>query len=284
MPYCVKCGVKLEDGVDKCPLCGTKVIIDEKIKPEKPFFPIEKDEKLESGMGKQRKAIFEVSLLLSIIAEAVIALSVNSSFVWFPLLSVFYAELAFIVAFTIARPTYFKIASWEIIMLMGFLVAFDYLMNGIMSWSYIACISLWIYWAIGVLPSILTKKKKFMFIELILSLLVFLVLLDYNDGILDWSLVVGFPVILCITILSLCFIGLLKLPSTPKPRMTDYIYIIFIIVCFSIGFGDFASTGYSHITWSRAFWFVGIGFLIYEIVVLFAKNIRRYFYSENRHE
>ncbi|MDD4082181.1 MAG: hypothetical protein PHD05_02220, partial [Sphaerochaetaceae bacterium] len=275
---------KLEDGVDKCPLCGTKVLIDEKVIPEKPFFPIEKDEKLESGMGKQRKAIFEVSLLLSIIAEAVIALSIEPNFVWFPLLCVFYAEIAFIVAFTMPKPNYFKIASWEVILLMGFLVAFDYLMNNVMSWSYIACISLWLYWTVAVFPFVLTKKKKFMFIELILSLLAFLVLLDYDDSHLSWSLVVGFPVILCLTILSLGFIGLLKLPSTPKPRMTDYVYIVFIIVCFSIGFGDFASTGYSKITWSRAFWFVGIGFLIYEIVVLFAKNIRRFFYSENRHE
>lgn len=284
MPYCVKCGVKLEDGVDKCPLCGTKVLFEEKIVPEKPFFPIEKDEKLEKGLGKQRKAIFEVSLLLSIIAEAVIALSIDPNFVWFPLISVFYAEIAFIVAFTMPRPTYFKIASWEIILLMGFLVGLDYLMNKAMSWSYIACISVWLYWVLGVLPFILTKKKIFMFIELILGLLVFLVLLDYDDGLLNWSFVVGVPVILCITVLSLAFIGLLRLPSTPKPRMTDYVYIVFIIVCFSIGFGDFASTGYSTITWSRAFWFVGIGFLLYEIVVLFAKNIRRFFYSENRHE
>ena len=71
--YCVKCGVELEEGTEKCPLCGTKIqnvdmIDDNKMSLKKNEYPTIKINLYEIRMKKIKKAIFLSFLTICMIS------------------------------------------------------------------------------------------------------------------------------------------------------------------------------------------------------------------------
>jgi hypothetical protein len=171
MPYCSKCGVELDPGIEHCPLCGTPVQkLEEKpskIRRKYPDEPVDHDIPEKISGNKLRFFAWEivtVSLLAPSLICLFINLSVEHSITWsaLPL-----ASLALVWILTTLPLLFFKrpivIVAGEVVTIMGFLAFIDFLNNGTIKWFYqlavpIAIVAI-IVTGVVVFASVSAKRK-----------------------------------------------------------------------------------------------------------------------------
>ncbi len=83
MAYCVKCGVELEPGASKCPLCNTPVVLpfEQTSTFDKPYPVFKPKPKLKIGKGTAM-VVVGLILLLPLLITIISDLSINKSFTW----------------------------------------------------------------------------------------------------------------------------------------------------------------------------------------------------------
>ena len=160
MPYCSRCGVEVDVGVEKCPLCFMQIQKD----PDKPIKePVTKkypDEPVEQPTKR----------VLTPREKQIRALEIISVSLMIPLLIVTFTDL--IIAETI-------------------------------SWARFPMTVLVLVWLLCTFPLIFAKRPVIVTIGIAISLIGFLVLVDYFDNWnIDWFYQLALPIIALVLILS----------------------------------------------------------------------------------
>jgi hypothetical protein len=157
MPYCSKCGVEVEKGVEKCPLCQLPINgVEEDSPPPKkyPDVPVKHPEK------------------------------------------------------TPLTPRQKRIRAWEIIgasLLIPFLIVVftDLIVNETVSWARYPMIALLLTWMLTTFPLVFTKRPFVIITGELLSVLIFLVLVDYlHDWTVDWFYKLALPNLAVLILIS----------------------------------------------------------------------------------
>ena len=157
MPYCSKCGVEVDQGVEKCPLCQLPIngIEEDVIPPKKyPDVPVEHPKK--APLTPQQK----------------------------------------------------RVRAWEIVgasLLIPFLIVVftDLIVNETVSWARFPMIALLLAWMLTTFPLIFTKRPLIIIVGEVLSVLIFLVLIDYlHDWKIDWFYKLALPNLAVLILIS----------------------------------------------------------------------------------
>ncbi len=136
MPYCSRCGVEVDGGVESCPLCDTPIQRIADAEPAEKRYPdFESDDKPRMNARMRRKLVWEVISILGAIAIAVVMgsdLHVHASVGWsiYPTAAVI---LAWIVSTLVlyARRWPWLIAAGTLFASAGFLAAVDAASGGL---------------------------------------------------------------------------------------------------------------------------------------------------------
>ena len=148
MPYCSKCGVEVDQGVENCPLCQLPINgIEKDILPPKkyPDVPVEPPGK--APMTTEQK----------------------------------------------------RVRAWEIVgatLLIPFLIVVftDLIVNETVSWARFPMIALLLAWMLATFPLLFAKRPLIIITGEVLSVLIFLVLVDYlHDWVIDWFYKLALP-------------------------------------------------------------------------------------------
>lgn len=294
MAYCIKCGVKLENGAEECPLCHTKVNLpcDIHEQKEEPLFPVPMPQKGTGGFNKTSKGIVELILSLLIISEITVALTMwfsgNFSHGFIPLFSIMMAALILIMAF-VAKHTYFVQASVHMGLAAVFLLGID-LYDRSATWSLIATGGLCLLWVLAVFPASKTAHAhpiatavKMGTVYLLYIVLINLVV----KGNLTWFLPVALPtsaVLFCGV--ALFFVLYLTRKRTRIP-LADLVFFCLIVLFFTFTALDLFLThywyGYWALRWSISLFSAAIILSILLSGVTVSRRLRRFFTSQNRH-
>jgi len=130
MPYCSRCGVEVESGVDSCPLCETPIQRLGEVAPAEKRFPdFESDDKPRMSAHMRRKLVWEVISILGAIAIVVVVgsdLHAHATVGWslYPTAAVVLAWIvSTLLLYSRGRP--WLIAAGTLLASAGFLAAID---------------------------------------------------------------------------------------------------------------------------------------------------------------
>ncbi|MDY4888999.1 MAG: DUF6320 domain-containing protein [Sphaerochaetaceae bacterium] len=284
MAYCVKCGVQLPDGSKSCPLCGTSVILPPGMEEqkEKPLFPESSEGHSERGLDKTRKAMFEIAMIITVVAEIVVGFSMlPNPDAFIPMLCIAYAAIAFLIPVLVEKPSYTVIASMEIVATAILVLLIELFLSKELSWSLIVAASLALTWVLTVVPILLRRHIVMAVLIMIAGLCGFLALIDVMFPPFGWVIKVGYPTFAFMLVSCLMFLLRLKSKIFVKATTVDLVFSFFSIVCMTIGFGDWAYHGFASLGWSRSLWVCGITLFVIEILIAFTKKLRNLFNTRN---
>ncbi len=143
MPYCSRCGVEVDEGVEVCPLCGTPIqqLENEKpvtIKKRYPDIPIKEDKKYNRTEKEKRSLAIEIitiSLLVPFLLTLFIDLIVNHTVTWsrFSILVLFFVWIITVTPLFIPKKPIFIVLA-EVTAVLSFLALLDYFTDWKIEW------------------------------------------------------------------------------------------------------------------------------------------------------
>ena len=290
MAYCVRCGVKLEEGSTICPLCQTPVVAPPEIigVQQDPLFPkITDDLKKHSAdeyqrLDKTRKGVIE--LVIAFMSIAVITLIITTFALdgtfspWIPIGSVILGGSYILVALFV-RPTFQKIGTWYIILTAVLLTVIDF-GDLILTWSFIVNVSLLLLWIVAIFPWMLSQHLRTKgFATAIIAIAAYFVVLDYlTSGTIGWSVVIALPTY-AVSLVSLMFLALRI--RYGKPSVTDIVLSVIVSACWGVVAGDFfnlrAIQSSQLLSWSSSVMVVAVCLLIFLSLNMSVRRVRNYF-------
>lgn len=294
MAYCVRCGVKLSEGLKSCPLCDTKVMLPEGMTEQTstPLFSQSLPVQGSKGLSKTKKGFIELILSLFFISEVSVFLSmwlsgaIEHSFV--PLFSIAMATLCLIFV-VLGHQSYPKQASIQALLVMVYLIGLD-LQNAVLSWSLIAVPSIALYLALLVLPFSPWAKRflKSTVVIMILSLFLYLLLLNVViAGSLTWFFPVAFFQVLIMCSFTALLLVWLSRRKNKKIPIADVVFgSLFVLfmsaVAFDILLAHYQSGSFA-IHWSRSLLAASVVIFLFLTGVSLSRRLRRFFTSHNLH-
>ncbi|MHA1954739.1 MAG: DUF6320 domain-containing protein [Candidatus Heimdallarchaeaceae archaeon] len=143
MPYCSKCGVEVDQGVGKCPLCQLPIYgTEEGVTPPRkyPDVPVEPPKRAPMTTTQKRVRAWEIvgaTLLIPFLIVVFTDLIVNETVSWarFPMIALLLAWLLATFPLLFARRP-LVIISGEVLSVLIFLVLVDYLHDWVIDWFY----------------------------------------------------------------------------------------------------------------------------------------------------
>lgn len=284
MAYCVKCGVKLPGGARQCPLCLTEVVLPPGMTEpvEKPLFKEDSSKAVEHGLDKTRKAILEITMIIAVVAEVVVGVAMlPDASAFLPMLCILYAAVAFLIPVLVERPFFVLMCTLEVAATIILVLLIDMHVSGGLSWSLTAAASIFLAWILGALPFILKKRLAVCVLVQAAGLASYLLLLDGLYPPIDWAIGVGLPVLGFAAVLAGLFVLRLKMKAFQKATAVDMVFSCFSIVCLTVGFADWASTGFNRLNWSLPVWTCGITLFVLEALISAVRRIREFFNTRN---
>ena len=294
MAYCIKCGVKLENRAQECPLCQTPVILPPGLErgTSEPLFPKPLPSKGTEGITKTSKGIIELILSLLVVSEITIALTMwfsgNMEHGFIPLFSTAMAAMVIAMAL-VAKHTYVVQASIHIALVSLYLLGLDATDNQFF-WSLIVVGALALIWVFSVYTTTKVAKSHLGWTALLLmgSLLGYLALINgIVAGTLTWFIPVALPTT-CVLFLGvgLFFLLFLTRKKTRLP-LADLVYFNLIVLFLTFTALDFFMTHYRMgiwvLNWSVSLLSAAIVLIILLGGVSVSRRLRRYFTSQNKH-
>ena len=294
MAYCVKCGVKLENGAMQCPLCHTQVLLPLDIQEQKqdPLFPVPMPQKGTGGFSKTSKGIVELILSLLIISEITVALTMwfsgNFSHSFIPLFSIFMAALVISMAF-VAKHTYLVQASLHMSLASLYLLGLD-LYDRTASWSLIAIGGLCLLWILAVYP--VSKSAHSHPIATVMKMgLVYLFYIALINLVVKGSLTWFVPVALPTSAVLFCGVALFFVLFLTRNRtripLADLVFFCLIVLFLTFTALDLFLTRYLYGCWALRWSVSLLSAAIILSILLFgvsvSRRLRRFFTSQNRH-
>ncbi len=294
MAYCVKCGVKLEEGARECPLCKTPVILPlglERGRSE-PLFPQPLPPKGSDGITKASKGIIELILALLVVSEITIALTmwfsgnIEHSFV--PLFSTAMGALVIALAM-VAKHTYVAQATTHIVLVSLYLLGIDATSNQL-CWSLIAVGALALFWVFTVFTTTKTAKAHHGWTALLLmaSLLGYVAMINsIVVGRLTWFVPVVLPTACVLFLGEGLFYFRFLTRKKNRLQLADLVIFELIVWLLTLTVLDIFMTHYRqgiwNLNWSLSLLSAAIVLIILLVGVSVSRRLRRYFTSQNRH-
>ncbi|MFA6682030.1 MAG: RING finger protein [Sphaerochaeta sp.] len=294
MAYCVKCGVKLEEGARECPLCQTPVILPPGLEEgsSDPLFPQPLPSQGTEGITKTSKGIIELILSLFVVSEITIALTMwfsgNFEHSFIPLFSTAFGALVIAMAL-VAKHTYVAQATTHIVLVSLYLLGLD-AYDGKLCWSLISVGALALVWGFAVFLT--TKKARthlgWTSVLLMGSLLGYVAMINILAvGSLTWFVPVALPTA-CVLFLGvgLFFLLFLTRKKTRLP-LADLVFFNLIVLFYTFTALDVFMTHYRQgiwtLNWSISLFSAAIVLMLLLMGTTLSRRLRRYFTSQNRH-
>ncbi|MDY0288366.1 MAG: RING finger protein [Sphaerochaeta sp.] len=295
MAYCIKCGVRLEERAQQCPLCQTPVVLPPGMERghSEPLFPHPLPEAGTGGVNKTSKGIIELILALLVVSEISIALTMwfsgNMAHSFIPLFSTAMAALVIAMAL-LAKHTYVWQSTIHIVLVSAYLLALD-AMDKHLCWSLIVVGALALLWVFAVFTT--TKGAKahpvWTAILLIASLLGYVALINWVvAGALTWFVPVALPSAGVLFLgVGLFFLLFLTRNKTRIP-LADLVFFNLIVLFLTFTTLDLFMTHYRQGIW-RLNWSVSLLSAAVVLMILLggvsaSRRLRRYFTSQHRHD
>ncbi|WP_320127893.1 RING finger protein [uncultured Sphaerochaeta sp.] len=294
MAYCIQCGVKLEDGAKKCPLCHTEVVLPTSMTEQKkdPLFPEPMPAKGSSGLKKTSKGVVELTLALLFISELTVFFSMwfsgNIAYSFIPLFCLFMAAVIIIIAFS-AKHTFAIQVSFHSLAVSVLLLGLDG-SDWSLSWSLVTVGAIFLTWIILVLPTMPKLAKHPVLlgcISLVASLVYVAFINIFGSGALTWFFPVAIPASLVLLLgLGLMYVRFFRKNTTRLP-LADLVFFILAVISLTMSALDLFSTHYLlgiwGLRWSVSLLVAAILLVIFLTAVTMSRRIRRYFTSQNKH-
>lgn len=295
MAYCVKCGVKLEERAQECPLCQTPVILPPGLERgySEPLFPQPLPPQGTGGITKTSKGIIELILSLLVVSEITIALTMwfsgNIEHSFIPLFSTAMAALVIAMAL-VAKHSYVAQATTHVVLVSLYLVGLESTSNRL-CWSPIAVGALALFWVFAVYTTTETAKKHPRMTALLLmaSPLGYIAMINIIvAGTLTWFLPVALPTT-CVLFLGvgLFFLLFLTRNKTRLP-LADLVFFNLIVLFLTFTALDIFMTHYRYgiwrLNWSLSLFSAALVLMILLGGVSVSRRLRRYFTSQNKHD
>ncbi|MEA4864076.1 MAG: hypothetical protein VB088_01605 [Sphaerochaeta sp.] len=294
MAYCIRCGVKLEEGSKACPLCKTPVHLPEGMEEQKqqPLFAQNLPSKGMGGVNKTRKGVIELIVSLLVISELTVFLSMwlsgNGSQSFIPLFSIAMASLSLILAFSV-KPAYTVQASIQCLLVAVYLFGLDAADLKI-SWSLIASPAVGVGWLYFVYPFSrrAAQKPKTAAGVCLAGSLAYLALINLVlEHSLTWFIPVTLPVIATLLVLLGLFGLWFSKRKNKRIPLADVVLAALVVLFGTITSLDFFLSGYQlgvfTLRWSRGLLGASFVILVFLVSVSVSRRVRRYFTSHNRH-
>jgi hypothetical protein len=287
MAYCVECGVKLEDGATKCPLCHREVIAPIEIigTAINPLFDARasENEKFPSlKYDKTRKGLIELSITfvgVAIVTLLITGIAIKDSFSpWFPIACTILGSIyLFILLF--GKSTYTRIGTLFTIQTIITLFTID-IFNGSLTWSLYAIVGVILLYMIAVFPFYKNRLSPIAKMSVMSSVL--LVSLFLFDLIEAHSLLWFFPIALPTFLITLAgFLILILRYIYGHPSLSDIVLSIILNISIGTVAGNFFSLRMEdsvHIlTWSKSVLIVVVILILFLIANATIRKVRFYF-------
>lgn len=294
MAYCIRCGVKLEEGSKACPLCKTTVQLPQGMEEGKsqPLFAQNLPPRGMDGVNKTRKGMIELISSLFIISELTVFLSMwlsgsgNKSFI--PLFCIAMASLSLVLAFS-AKPVYTVQATIQSVLVASFLFGLD-AADFNLSWSLIASPAIAVGWLLFVYP--FTRKavqnpKRSLVVGLLGSLAYLALINLVIEHKLTWFVPVTLPVIATLLALAAVFALWFSKRKNKRIPLADVVLATLVVLFITMVSLDFFLAGYQtgsfSLRWSAGLLGASLVILLFLISVSVSRRVRRYFTSHNQH-
>jgi hypothetical protein len=201
MSYCISCGVKLQDHMDECPLCKTKVYHPEIIPAENPH-PQEYEEIKQGVIRKAYLLVLSFAFLLPITASMNIDFSLNGAFTWSSIVAISTALFWFyLVAPFVIRKLHIiykiTIICWATA---AYLFGLNLLLGGL-GWSIFAGGGVILFWVMAIIPFMIKKYRLMTSLILdVIFLLSFLYIVEHRFLPHGWFVQLGLPLVLTLAL------------------------------------------------------------------------------------
>ncbi len=295
MAYCIRCGVKLEEGSKACPLCNTPVHLPPGMEEKKlqPLFAQALPPRGTGGVNKTRKGVIELIISLFVISELTVFLSMwlsgngNQSFI--PLFSIAMASLSLILAFS-AKPVYTVQATIQSILAAVFLFGLDAADMRIF-WSLIAGPAIAVGWLYFVYPFTrkALQKPKTTVLVCLLGTLMYLALINLVlEHSLTWFVPVTLPVAAVLLLLILLFSLWITKRKNKRVPLADVVLATLVVLFGTMTSLDLFLSGYQlgtfTLRWSTGLLSASLVITLFLFSVSVSRRVRRFFTSHNRHD
>jgi len=287
MAYCVECGVRLEEGATRCPLCHREVLAPKEIigTANNPLFNKKEDgeEKFPSlKYDKTRKGLIELSITfvgVAIVTLLITGIAINDSFSpWFSIACTILGSIyLFILLF--GRSTYTRIGTLFAIQTVITLFVID-IFDGTLTWSLYAIVGVVLLYILAVFPFYKNRLSPIKKMSVMSSvLLVSLFLLDLIEA---QSVLWFFPIALPTFLITLAgFLILILRYIYGHPSLSDIVLSIILNISVGTVAGNFFSlrmAGSPHIlTWSKSVLIVAVILILFLIANATIRKVRFYF-------
>lgn len=294
MAYCVRCGVKLQDGSTFCPLCNTQVVLppDMVEQKERPLFSEKMPSRGFNGMNKTRKGMIELIVALFVVSELTVFMSMlfsgNGEKMFIPLFSIAMTSLSIILCLR-SKKTYVTQATVLLCMIAVLLFGLDGA-DLRFSWSLLAAPAVLLGWVLAVLP--FTRKAAgrpiATALSCILSVVAYLVLANIVlTGHLTWFAPVALPVTGTLLVLSSLFLLGFSRRRNKNIPVADVVLASLADLLLTITSLDLFLTAYQlgtfGLRWAQGLLASSILIILLLVGISVSRRIRRFFNSHSKH-
>lgn len=241
MPYCVRCGVELQNHIKACPLCQTEVILpgEQETHEGVAAFPdrMPRGRRSTLNLAPSRAFLLLATfiLLVPLLVTFFIDITVNQKITWsfYPMASL--ALLWILIAYPalLKRPTLLQVLTTDLFAIMVFLVSMDLYLGPFPEWSQFPVLSLLLVWFFMAAPLIFTWKYPVLILVMwFTGGACFLYALDQATGEAQWFLTLAFPILCVVTLIGSLGMILFKRLAA-KPLLTAGFFLGMITLALS---------------------------------------------------
>jgi hypothetical protein len=215
MPYCYKCGVKLENGARVCPLCGTII-------PE---------DTLKEGFSEKIKNKTDQSICIdtnNIKDQDKNNIEENNknNSATYP----YYSSLSR----SKKHLVIFEILSVSLLIVVASLLVINLILDSTISWSKLPSITIFLCWFISMVVIFFLKKPALIGLFTTIAISLYLVGLDSLDLQIDWSIRIAIPIVIISSIVGF-FITTVTIRSKLKGlNIAAYFLLGSCLICITI--------------------------------------------------
>jgi len=236
MPYCVKCGVELDNKLKSCPLCNTPVYLPEepdgnsyKPYPER----IQRDSTRYINLVPSKAFVYLMTfiLIIPVIVCLMIDIRRNGTISWsfYPVTSIILVWILMAYPALMKRYSFLKVLTIDIYSIVLFLISLDAYAGNFLSWSVYPVASLLLVWVYFLLGFLFGKRHPFFLVFIAyISTGLYLYLIEQATG-SPWFFDLALPILTLILVLTIITVAFARF------RIFSGIALIGLIFC-SISF------------------------------------------------
>lgn len=238
MPYCVKCGVELDNKLKSCPLCNTPVYLPEEPdeNSQKPY--PDRTQRERTGYvnlvpSKAFVYLMTFILIIPLIVCLMIDIRRNNTITWsfYPASSITLVWILMAYPALMKRYSFIKVLTIDIYSIVLFLVSLDAYSGDFLNWSVYPVSSLLLIWVYFLLVFLFGKRHPF-FLAVIayISTGLYLYLIEQATGSF-WFYDLALPIITLILLLTLLTVSLSRLEVFKGAALIGLVFLSISIFC-----------------------------------------------------